>query len=97
MFPDFTKVTMPSHFYPDDGAWIQETLAKLRASTRAKITAKYSEVYQAAWDSEPVSYRKDNAARRAANIRLREFVTKYERAAQGYTEQPKTVNQQSKN
>ncbi|WP_274725083.1 hypothetical protein [Xenorhabdus bovienii] len=93
MFPDFTKVTMPSHFYPDDGAWIQETLAKLRASTRAKITSKYSEVYQTAWDEESVSYRKDNAARRAANIRLREFVTKYERAAQGYTAQPLTVNQ----
>ncbi|WP_338139443.1 hypothetical protein [Xenorhabdus bovienii] len=93
MFPDFTSIAMPSHFYPDDGTWIQETLAKLRASTRAKITAKYSEVYQSAWDSESVSYRKDNAARRAANIRLREFVTKYERAAQGYTAQPLTVNQ----
>ncbi|KLU14285.1 hypothetical protein AFK69_02725 [Xenorhabdus sp. GDc328] len=84
---------MPSLFYPDDGAWIQEMLAKLRASTRSKITAKYSEVYQAAWDNEPVSYRKDNAARRAANIRLREFVVKYERAAQGYTAKPIAVNQ----
>ncbi|WP_340618909.1 hypothetical protein [Xenorhabdus entomophaga] len=91
MFPNFTKVTMPSHFYPDDGTWIQEVLAKLRASTRAKITAQYSEVYQSAWDNEPVSYRKDNAARRAANIRLREFVTKYERAAQGYTAEPMGV------
>ncbi|WP_231853048.1 hypothetical protein [Xenorhabdus poinarii] len=91
MFPDYTTVTMPSHFYPDDGKWIQETLAKLRTSTRARITAKYSEVYQAVWDNEPVSYRKDNAARRAANIRLREFVTKYQRAAQGYTEKPKVV------
>ncbi|CAM3947069.1 hypothetical protein [Xenorhabdus thuongxuanensis] len=92
-FPDYIKVTMPSHFYPDDGAWIQEMLGKLRVSTRAKITAKYSEVYQAAWDEEPVSYRKDNAARRAANIRLREFVVKYERAAQGYTSEPlKVVN-----
>ncbi|WP_086956490.1 hypothetical protein [Xenorhabdus innexi] len=83
---------MPSHFYPDDGVWIQEMLGRLRVSTRAKITAKYSEVYQAEWDNEPVSYRKDNAARRAANIRLREFVTKYERAAQGYTEKPKVVS-----
>ncbi|WP_072059824.1 MULTISPECIES: hypothetical protein [Xenorhabdus] len=92
-FSDYIKVTMPSLFYPDDGAWIQEMLAKLRASTRSKITAKYSEVYQAAWDNEPVSYRKDNAARRAANIRLREFVVKYERAAQGYTAKPIAVNQ----
>ncbi|WP_232370054.1 hypothetical protein [Xenorhabdus lircayensis] len=93
MFPNYIAVQMPSHFYPDDGAWIQEMLAKLRASTRAKITAKYSEIYQAAWDDEAVSYQKDNAARRAANIRLREFVVKYERAAQGYTEQPKVVGQ----
>ncbi|WP_323865740.1 hypothetical protein [Xenorhabdus cabanillasii] len=92
MFPDYTKVTMPSHFCPDDGVWIQAMLAKLRASTRAKITAKYAEVYQAAWDNEPVPYRKDNTARRAANIRLREFVVKYERAAQGYTEAPITVS-----
>ncbi|WP_319940711.1 hypothetical protein, partial [Xenorhabdus littoralis] len=90
--PDYTQVTLPSHFYPDDGKWIQEMLAKLRASTRAKITALYSEVYQATWDNEPVSYRKDNVARRAANIRLREFVMKYERAAQGYTEKPIAVS-----
>ncbi|MDE9463494.1 hypothetical protein [Xenorhabdus bovienii] len=42
-FPDFTKVTMPSHFYPDDGTWIQETLAKLRASTRAMFLKEYCE------------------------------------------------------
>jgi hypothetical protein len=94
MFPDYTRVTMPTHFDPDDGAWIQEMLVKLRASTRAKITAKYSEVYQVEWDKEPVSFRKSNAARHEANTRLREFVTKYERAAQGYTAQPlRVVNQ----
>ncbi|WP_338803605.1 hypothetical protein WDV76_16095 [Xenorhabdus griffiniae] len=92
-FPDYINVTMPSHFYPDDGKWIQEMLAKLRVSTRAKITGEYSEVYQAAWDEEPVSYRKDNAARRAANIRLREFVVEYQEAAQGYTAKPIAVNQ----
>jgi hypothetical protein len=94
VFPDYTKVTMPLHFDPDDGAWIQEMLGRVRASTRAKITAKYSEVYFVEWENEPVSFRKSNAARQAANIQLREFVTKYERAAQGYTAQPlRVVNQ----
>ncbi|WP_339366780.1 MULTISPECIES: hypothetical protein [unclassified Photorhabdus] len=89
MFPNsHVQVSMPSHFYPDDAKWIQEMLLNLDPATRAKITVKYAEVYQIAWDEEPVSYRKDNAARRAANIRLREFVRKYARASQGYTEKP---------
>ncbi|RAW91611.1 hypothetical protein CKY04_24035 [Photorhabdus sp. S8-52] len=79
---------MPSQYFPDDGKWIQEMLLSLDPSTRGKITVRYAEVYEAAWDEEPVSYRKDNAARRAANIRLREFVRKYARASQGYTEKP---------
>ncbi|MBD2786434.1 hypothetical protein ID858_17270 [Xenorhabdus sp. DI] len=85
---------MPERYFPDrdDTQFIQEMLGRLKPSTRARITAEYSEAYQAAWDNEPVSYRKDNAARRAANIRLREFVVKYERAAQGYTAQPKVVS-----
>ncbi|OWO80670.1 hypothetical protein B5C26_17920 [Photorhabdus luminescens] len=82
---------MPSQYFPDDGKWIQEMLLNLDPATRAKITVKYAEVYQIAWDEEPVSYRKDNAARRAANIRLREFVRKYARASQGYTEKPQLV------
>ncbi|WP_324251605.1 hypothetical protein [Photorhabdus bodei] len=89
MFPNsHVQVSMPQHFYPDDGKWIQEMLLSLVPSTRGKALWWYAEVYQAAWDEEPVSYRKDNAARRAANIRLREFVRKHARASQGYTEKP---------
>ncbi|MCT8350157.1 hypothetical protein LGZ99_23915 [Photorhabdus temperata] len=84
---------MPSHFYPDDSKWIQEMLLSLDPATRAKITVKYAEVYEATWDEEPVSYRKDNTARRAANIRLREFVRKYARASQGYTEEPQLAKE----
>ncbi|ERT12770.1 hypothetical protein O185_12395, partial [Photorhabdus temperata J3] len=35
-----------------------------------------------------VSYRKDNTARRHANIRLREFVRKYAAFSQGYVTTP---------
>ncbi|WP_387692923.1 hypothetical protein [Photorhabdus sp. RM71S] len=94
MFPNsYAQVSMPSQYFPDDGKWIQEMLLSLDPATRAKITVKYAEVYQIAWDEEPVSYRKDNAARRAANIRLREFVRKYARASQGYTEKPQPVKE----
>ncbi len=84
---------MPSYFYPSDGDWIQEILLRLDPATRGKIAVKYAEVYQAAWDEEQISYRKDNAARRHANIRLREFVTKYARASLGYTDKPQLVNE----
>ncbi|XHX67488.1 hypothetical protein GU833_18420 [Photorhabdus akhurstii] len=82
---------MPLYFYPSDQKWIQEMLLRLDPATRGKISVKYAEVYQAAWDEEQISYRKDNAARRHANIRLREFVTKYAKASQGYTEKPQSV------
>ncbi|TDB48060.1 hypothetical protein C5468_16785 [Photorhabdus luminescens subsp. mexicana] len=82
---------MPSQYFPDDGKWIQEMLLRLDPATRGKISVKYAEVYQAAWNEEQISYRKDNAARHHANIRLREFVTKYAKASQGYTEKPQSV------
>ncbi|MCT8350213.1 hypothetical protein LGZ99_24245 [Photorhabdus temperata] len=93
MLSDFAKVSMPSRYFPDDGKWIQEMLLKLGPATRGKITVRYSEVYEAAWDEEPISYRKGNAARRAANIRLREYIGKYVRASQGYTEKPQRVQE----
>ncbi|WP_394347015.1 hypothetical protein [Photorhabdus khanii] len=94
MFPNsHVQISMPSHFYQDDAKWIQEMLLSLDPGTRGKITVRYAEVYEAAWDEEPVSYRKDNIARRVANIRLREFVRKYARASQGYTEKPQPVKE----
>ncbi|CAE15293.1 MULTISPECIES: hypothetical protein [Photorhabdus] len=87
-FDYHVNVLMPANFFRDDEKWIREMLLQLDPSTRGKITVRYSEVYEAAWDEEPVSYRKDNIARRHANIRLREFVRKYAAFSQGYVTTP---------
>lgn len=78
-------VIMPVVFCADDGGWIQEQLVKLGSVTRGKIAMQYAEVYQSTWDAEPVSYRKENRARFAANTRLREYMRKYSEAGAGYT------------
>ncbi|TFU09351.1 hypothetical protein E4V27_18860, partial [Proteus mirabilis] len=74
---------MPEHYFPDDAKWIQEQLTKLSPSMRQKALVKYSEVYQTEWEREQVPYRKDNKARHEANVRLREFIKRYQRAMQG--------------
>ncbi|EIA3425203.1 hypothetical protein K7E13_004922 [Salmonella enterica] len=82
---------MPEHYLTDDENWIQEQLLQLDPTTRVKIARKYAEAYLAAWDKEPVPFRKDNKARRNANTRLRVYVQKYARASRGYTLPPVAV------
>lgn len=84
---------MPKHYFPDDAKWIQELAITLSPSSRHKALASYSNVYQELWESEPVSYRKDNTARHEANKRLREYVRLFHKAMQGYTAKPKAVSQ----
>ena len=43
---------------------------------RKRAIEGYKKVFKAAYDAEPVEHKKSNAARRAANTRLREFVKK---------------------
>lgn len=59
-----------------DEKWFREQIAKLPASYVEKAYEGYQAVWEAAFASEPVEHKKQNAARRAANIRLREFVEK---------------------
>lgn len=82
---------MPDSYFPDDGKWIQEMLLQLSPGARNRALVAYSVVYQERWEAEPVSYRKDNTARREANKRLREYVRKFNRAMQGYTADPQKV------
>ncbi|WP_324135878.1 hypothetical protein [Erwinia psidii] len=80
---------MPSVFVQEDAAWIQDQMSKLSPSMRHKIAVRYAEVYQVAFDSEPVSFRQENRARHEANTRLRLFVDRYHRAAMGLAEKPR--------
>ncbi|KJF79146.1 hypothetical protein UA45_01430 [Morganella morganii] len=82
---------MPDSYFPDDEKWIQEMLLQLSLGARNRALVAYSAVYQEQWEAEPVSYRKDNTARREANKRLREYVRKFNRAMQGYTADPQKV------
>lgn len=88
MHTTFVKTVMPTVYCREDGNWIQEQLSALPPSARAKIAAHYAEAYQAAFDSEPVSYKRENAGRKAANDRLRDFMVRCFKASQGYTVLP---------
>ncbi|HHL2713171.1 TPA: hypothetical protein ACQ39K_004828 [Yersinia enterocolitica] len=90
-YEQFVQVIMPSVFCPEDGKWIQEQLQQLSPSLRRKVVAKYTEVYQVAFYSEPVSFRQENKARHEANTRLRLFVKSHGKALQGYTVSPPLV------
>lgn len=87
------NVLMPERFYPDDEKWIREMLLHLDPATRGKISIKYSDVYDDEYEKEPVSYRKDNKARKMANKRLREFVRKYAAFSQGYVTDPEVLKE----
>ncbi|TNL03454.1 hypothetical protein CYD30_25080 [Kosakonia cowanii] len=86
MYPDYVQVEMPSLYSQADAAWIQQQLQQLPSTLRQKATLSYAEVYQQAFDAEPVSYRQENRGRHEANTRLRLFVGKYHKAAMGLTE-----------
>jgi len=82
------KTIMPALYCQADEAWIQEQLLRFSPSARHRIVALYADVYQQAWDSEPVTFRQENRARHEANTRLRRFVTHHAQAAAGLTETP---------
>jgi hypothetical protein len=67
---------MPSHYFPHDKKWIEEKLAILNIVERARVCAAYSHVYLTTLEAEPSEIKKENAARRAANERLRVFIDK---------------------
>ncbi|WP_223537651.1 hypothetical protein [Serratia sp. JSRIV004] len=93
--PDYLTTIMPKVYSPDDAKWIQEQLQRFTASARHKVVALYADVYQAAWDEEPVSFKQENRARHEANTRLRKFVTKHARSAAGLTEKPPLAKAQA--
>lgn len=68
---------MPEHYHPSDKDWILHRLQSLpTAPLRRKASSGYSAAYQAAHDAEPCEHKKNEAARRAANLRLRRFVSR---------------------
>lgn len=60
----------------DDARWIRQQLERIPQRYRQKAVDGYSDAYQSAYDAEPIEHRKENAARFAANTRLRIFIDK---------------------
>ncbi|WP_129543771.1 hypothetical protein [Serratia sp. 1D1416] len=89
----FVRTAMPAVFCREDATWIQDQLGMLPHAQRGKIALAYEEAYRAAYDAEEVSYRQENAGRKAANTRLRLYVERYSRAGQGMTTAPPLVGQ----
>ena len=79
---------LPKNAHKEDAEFITEQLEKLSPQTRQKAIIGYDSVFEATYDQVEVEHKKMNAARRAANLRLREFIDKCARASMGYTEQP---------
>ncbi len=65
---------IPRSHHPHDKRWIKSMLERLPVGIRATICDAYGEAYDAAYEAESVMQKKDGAARRAANARLRVFV-----------------------
>ena len=58
-----------------DKQWISEQLSKLTNPTeRGKILDAYNQAFKEVYGKEPMPHRKENAARFAANTRLRVYV-----------------------
>lgn len=96
MYPGFVLVEMPTSYCQADADWIQQQLLGLPAQLRRKVALRYAEVYEATFNAEPVSFRKENRARHEANTRLRLFVRNQGRALQGYTAEPPLAGSQSR-
>lgn len=60
----------------EDAKWIRQQLERIPPRYRQQAMDGYSEAYQSAYDAEPVGHKKENAARFAANTRLRKFIDK---------------------
>jgi hypothetical protein len=62
--------------HPHDHKWIKEQLSQLAPAYHQQAQVGYIKVFSEAFESEPVEHKKMNAARFAANTRLRNFVDK---------------------
>ena len=62
--------------HPHDAQWYSEQIKRLPVPLQRKARESYEQVWLVAYEAEEVEHRRSNAARRAANTRLREYVEK---------------------
>lgn len=68
---------LPNRHHPDDAKWLEHQLNLLNVELALIVCKKYSAEYQRVYDETEAAHRKDNAARFAANSKLRLFVDKH--------------------
>lgn len=78
----------PQRCLDSDKDFIGDQLLMLPVMAQFKAREGYSRIFEAAYDAEPIEYKKENAGRRAANIRLRVFVQRNARYAAGLVDSP---------
>lgn len=66
--------TMPIRYHEHDAKWIREMLGQLTPALKIKACVGYNQVYDQHFNDEPLTQKKSNKARQAANTRLRKFV-----------------------
>lgn len=57
----------------DDWRFIARNMMRLNAAQRVKAATQYKETWMHAADQEPITFRKNNRARRTANTWLRQY------------------------
>lgn len=87
-YENLLQVKMPECYPVESHKFIVEQLCQLPFSKRDRVCKLYSEAYREAYDLEPISYRKENVARRSANARLRVYVRNYRAVTQGFVSKP---------
>lgn len=65
---------LPKNYARDDASWLLQQMMRLQPQYRIKARDGYDTVWQQAWHAEPVSHKRENKARFAANTRLRKYV-----------------------
>lgn len=70
------KVTLPVTHSEKDAQWLTEQLLRLHPQRRTTACIGYSDAYKEAFSNEPIEYKKENAARKLANTKMRKFVAK---------------------
>lgn len=78
------KVTLPVNHCEKDAKWLTEQLLSIPASKRITACVGYSDAYLEGYKSTEVQHKKENFARRTANIKMREFVAKCKAKAQEF-------------
>lgn len=63
-----------------DREWVTSQIKRLPAEFRSDTWERYEALYWDVYNNEPVNHKKENAARKAANNRLRVFLTEVQEA-----------------